>query len=249
MVSAFGDRLRQSRLSEGLSQDELANKLDVAQPTISTWERGAAQPGPKQLSKLEEILGKLLSAKDRSHDDSDFVGGLPSNAFGVWLRRARGNAKMSVPELAKSAGISSVAIYNIESGKSINPQAETKASLERALKSKIPEEVRKEIVDEQEIKGVGTLTDFDPHDEKSLPKAPGVYVFYDVSERPIYIGKSDNISRRVKDHSDKFWFKRPIVDSASYVEIKDQSMRHSVEQVLIKFLKSNAVINKQSVDR
>ncbi len=76
-----------------------------------------------------------------------------------------------------------------------------------------------------------------------------VYVFYDVSDRPVYIGESQNIGTRVGTHEDKFWFKFPIVSNAAYVEIKDKDLRHQVEQVLIKFLKSNAVINKQSVDR
>lgn len=34
----------------------------------------------------------------------------------------------------------------------------------------------------------------------NLPKSPGVYIFKDKSGKPIYIGKSQNISRRVRDH-------------------------------------------------
>ncbi len=74
-------------------------------------------------------------------------------------------------------------------------------------------------------------------------------MFYDVSDRPVYVGKAKNIKIRVSSHEEKFWFKYPIVSHAAYVEIKDEQLRHQVEQVLIKFLKSNAVINKQSVDR
>jgi hypothetical protein len=46
-----------------------------------------------------------------------------------------------------------------------------------------------------------------------------------------------------------FWFKSPIVEKGAYVHIKDSKLRHQVEQILIKFLKSNAVLNKQSVER
>jgi hypothetical protein len=53
----------------------------------------------------------------------------------------------------------------------------------------------------------------------------------------------------VGGHEDKFWFKFPIVSHGAYIEVKDDALRHQVEQVLIKFLKSNAVINKQSVDQ
>jgi hypothetical protein len=89
----------------------------------------------------------------------------------------------------------------------------------------------------------------DPHDAASLPSCPGVYVFYDVSDRPVYVGKAEKISKRVKDHTDKFWFKHPIVSHGAYVQIDGATLRYQVEQVLIKFLKSDAVINKQSVER
>jgi len=113
----------------------------------------------------------------------------------------------------------------------------------------VPEDVRTEMEEEQEIAGLGPLTDFDPHCAEDRPKVPGVYVFYDVSDRPVYVGKAKDIKGRVGSHEEKFWFKYPIVSHAAYVEIADQNLRHQVEQVLIKFLKSNAVINKQSVDR
>ena len=106
------------------------------------------------------------------------------------------------------------------------------------------------VVEEQSgIAGLGSLTDFDPHDDNDLPTEPGVYVSYDISQRPIYVGKSDNIRRRVREHSDKFWFKTPIVKTASYIAIRDTDLRNKIEQILIKFLKNNAVINQQHVER
>ena len=77
--------------------------------------------------------------------------------------------------------------------------------LEKALKTKIPTDVQKEAADEQKVPGVGTLQNFDPHKPDQLPKLPGVYVFYDVSDRPVYIGKADNIAARVKNHEEKKW--------------------------------------------
>lgn len=165
------------------------------------------------------------------------------------MRNAREIAKLSVFELANASGVSQVQIYNLESGRSANPRNETKRRLEKALKTKVPEDVRSEVADEQLIEGLGALTDFDPHDDDDRPAVAGVYVFYDVSDRPVYVGKARNIKARVATHEEKFWFKYPIVNHAAYVEIKDEALRHQVEQVLIKFLKSNAVINRQSVDR
>ena len=54
--------------------------------------------------------------------------------------------------------------------------------------------------------------------------------------------------RELGTHFDKFWFKDPIVKYGSYIDVKDQKLCHQLEQAMIKFLKSNAVINKQSAE-
>lgn len=120
--------------------------------------------------------------------------------------------------------------------------------MEKVL-GELPAEAKKEIQDEAEIEGLGPLTDFDPYETEALPTVPGVYVFYDISERPIYVGESSNIKKRIHDHADKFWFKRPIVNTGAYVEIKDAQLRTQTETMMIRFLKSNAVINTQNVVR
>jgi hypothetical protein len=99
------------------------------------------------------------------------------------------------------------------------------------------------------LSGVGELIDFDPHNPGEHPTIGGIYVLYDISERPLYVGQGKSIDKRIRDHHDKFWFRSPIVESALYVQIDDKKLRESVEAVLIKFLKSNAVINKKLVDR
>jgi excinuclease UvrABC nuclease subunit len=73
-------------------------------------------------------------------------------------------------------------------------------------------------------------------------------VLYDNTERPVYVGKGKKIAARLKVHEkQKFWIE-PLVTYASYIEVKNEKTRHQLEQVLIKFLKSNAVLNKQSVE-
>ncbi len=96
---------------------------------------------------------------------------------------------------------------------------------------------------------IGEFIDFNPHDSKDYPTVGDIYVVYDISDRPLYIGQGMTIDKRLRNHYDKFWFKPPIVESASYLQIDDKPLRERVEAMLIKFLKSNAVINKQLVNR
>ncbi len=71
----------------------------------------------------------------------------------------------------------------------------------------------------------------------------------DISDRPIYVGQGQRIATRLRDHHEKFWFRPPIVQNAAYVGIDNKLLREQIERVLIKFLKSNAVLNQQNVDR
>ncbi len=152
-------------------------------------------------------------------------------------------------ELALKADVSRPAVYNIESGRIENPRTETVRRLEQALGRELPAETKKEIRDEATVEGVGEFVEFDPNDRDDWPESPGIYVFYDISERPIYVGQGSNIKRRIQDHEQKFWFKSPIVETAACIKIEDASLREKIETILIRFLKRNAVINKQNVER
>lgn len=245
-MASLGKHIRRARIDQGLSQASVAEKLGTTQATVSNWEADKSRPSGPQIKQMVKVLALALPGRRRKNDAEQQE---TSRAFGRWLQRARDGAGLSVPELAEAASVSAPAIYNIESGRSPNPREATRQKIEKALKQNAPDDVVEVAVETSAIEGLGPLTDFDPHDKDDRPSAPGVYVFYDVSDRPIYVGKGASIRKRVKDHEEKFWFKFPIVATAAYVEIQDEALRHQVEQVLIKFLKSNAVINKQSVER
>jgi GIY-YIG catalytic domain len=144
-------------------------------------------------------------------------------------------------------GVSAIQIYNIETGRTINPRSTTRDSLEQALKQRAPKELVLAVEKSAEIRGVGRMADFDPHSEDEFPREPGVYVFYDISDRPIYVGKSSNIRNRIREHVQKFWYRSPIVEKAAYVRVDDATLRGQLEETLVKFLKS--VINQRLVDR
>jgi transcriptional regulator with XRE-family HTH domain len=245
---SFGERIRRARIRNAMSQSDLAEKLDVTQATISNWETGRSRPRAEQKTEIKRVLGDVAQERVQANDDTSAEPG-PS-AFGAWLNRTRNERQMSVAELAEKSGLSAPAIYNIESGRIANPRAGTVHRLEDALGQELPAEAKREIREEATIKGVGELIDFDPHSDDDLPSVAGIYVFYDISERPIYVGQSGDIRARViRDHREKFWFRPPITKTGAYVEIDDKALREKVETLLIRFLKSNAVINKQNVDR
>lgn len=62
IYESFGDRLARLRKERGITQVELAQRVGIAQPNISDYERGESQPSAEFIIKLVEILG--VSADD-----------------------------------------------------------------------------------------------------------------------------------------------------------------------------------------
>ena len=234
-----GAQIKARRKAAGLSQAALAEKIGVTQSAVSSWETGYAVPDQDHVDALEQIFG----------EGPVDVGSSPSQDYGEWLRGRREEAGLSREQLAAASGVSAIQIYNIETGRTINPRPGTREALERAINQRAPKELVRAVEESAEIRGVGRMTDFDPHSDDDFPHEPGVYVLYDVSDRPVYVGKAGNIRDRIRGHVDRFWYKRPIVEKAAYVRVDDPVLRGQLEETLIKFLKSNAVINQRLVDR
>jgi transcriptional regulator with XRE-family HTH domain len=246
----FGPSLAKARVRLGLSQKELGQKLNppLSQATISHWEQEHTLPSDEQKAQVKRILGAIPVIGTFPADGTDDVAVSPS-AIGAWLNKHRLEQKLSVPELADKSGLSAVSIYNIESGRSQNPQRATVEKLEHALRVKLSAEAKEEAKDDATIEGVGEWFNFDPNSDSEWPNVAGIYVLYDISDRPIYVGQGQKISARLRDHQEKFWYRPPIVQNAAYVGITDKILREQIEKVLIKFLKSNAVLNQQNVER
>ena len=56
----FGNRLYELRKQKGLSQEELASRLDVTRQTVSKWELGETAPDIKQAQILSQIFNVSL---------------------------------------------------------------------------------------------------------------------------------------------------------------------------------------------
>ena len=75
----IGNKLYELRKASGLSQDELAFKLEVSRQAVSKWERGEALPDAENLIKLsklyqvslDEIVGNDINTSTKCDNEPD----------------------------------------------------------------------------------------------------------------------------------------------------------------------------------
>lgn len=60
-AQALGERIRQFRVERGLSQEALAEALDVSRQAVAKWERGASLPSTANLLALSRVFGCSVS--------------------------------------------------------------------------------------------------------------------------------------------------------------------------------------------
>lgn len=61
------DNIKSARKSKGLSQEELAIKLNVVRQTISKWEQGLSVPDSEMLISISETLKQFELRKGKLH--------------------------------------------------------------------------------------------------------------------------------------------------------------------------------------
>jgi DNA-binding XRE family transcriptional regulator len=97
--SEFAARLRALRLAAGLTQQQVAERLDIAQSSYALWERRDVALKPDQLVKLAEILGiwvgELLSESEATRRARG-PSGRARQAFETLSRLPRGRQKQIV---------------------------------------------------------------------------------------------------------------------------------------------------------
>ena len=68
------EKLYELRRAAGLSQEELAERLNVSRQAVSKWENGAAQPELSKLVELSRLYGvsvdELLSIEEAEKGDA-----------------------------------------------------------------------------------------------------------------------------------------------------------------------------------
>lgn len=67
---------------------------------------------------------------------------------------------------------------------------------------------------------------------RNLHKKPGIYFLCGRNEQPLYVGQSGNIYERIKNHSQKCWYKQGV-KNVRCIEIGDENLRKEIESMLI----------------
>ena len=102
-MNTFGERIRQFRKAAGITQGELAQKLNVHLQTVSKWERGISEPDIAWLGELCAALGVSLERlAGVPEGDETFTGAFDAAAFGKnlsALRKERGELQEELAAL------------------------------------------------------------------------------------------------------------------------------------------------------
>lgn len=102
-MNTFGERIRQLRKAAGITQGELAQKLNVHLQTVSKWERGISEPDIAWLGELSAALGVSLERlAGVPEGDETFTGAFDAAAFGKnlsALRKERGELQEELAAL------------------------------------------------------------------------------------------------------------------------------------------------------
>ncbi|MBQ3515334.1 MAG: helix-turn-helix domain-containing protein [Lachnospiraceae bacterium] len=73
----FNENMKALRKNKGLTQDELASRLNVVRQTISKWEKGLSVPDAEMLQKIADVLesdvSQLLGAPIKQNENVDVI--------------------------------------------------------------------------------------------------------------------------------------------------------------------------------
>ena len=113
----LGNKIYDCRKKNGLSQESLAEKLNVARQTISNWETGETAPNPDQLKLLSEVfnisIDELLDNKAfiNSKDSKSGAAGGASESFEKSI-----NARLAGFEYKSAATFHGIPLIHINLG-------------------------------------------------------------------------------------------------------------------------------------
>lgn len=91
----LSENIRSVRISKGLSQEELAIKLNVVRQTVSKWERGLSVPDSEMILSISEVLEtsvSVLLGETVKENDPEDLKAISEKLEVINLQLARQNA-------------------------------------------------------------------------------------------------------------------------------------------------------------
>ena len=82
----FGEKLQKLRARAGLSQDQLAELLDVSRQAVSKWERNEAMPEAEKIVRISRQFGVSTDYLLLEELEEPETAGVPAPAAGLWVR-------------------------------------------------------------------------------------------------------------------------------------------------------------------
>lgn len=130
-TTAFARNLRDLRIERGMTQQQLAERLDVNYCTVSLYESGKREPGYKKLLTISQIFNVSVDYLLKNDPEEALMKGI-----GVVVRYLRG--ALSLREFASRCGVAHTTIDNIEKGidfRTGKPTEMTVATLSKIAKA------------------------------------------------------------------------------------------------------------------
>ena len=118
----FGERLKELRIENGLTQLQLAKILDISKSNISKYEAGSVEPNLDIITKSAIYFGVhtdfLLGLSNNRIDESELEWNFPhaKNRLGSILIKYRKREKLSTDKFAQKIGISESLETELEQG-------------------------------------------------------------------------------------------------------------------------------------
>ena len=82
----FGEKLQKLRARAGLSQDALAELLDVSRQAVSKWERDEAMPEAEKIVRISRQFGVSTDYLLLEEQEEPATASAPAPAAGLWVR-------------------------------------------------------------------------------------------------------------------------------------------------------------------
>ena len=239
---AFGACLRSEVEELVISGYALSKHAGCHPRTVTMICKGEIKtPSEQMMEKLRVAIDQIksgISNHEEEVEENDFD-------FAEWLRFQMEAKSLSGTQLSKLAGCHNTTISAILNRRIENPSNEMMEKIRTALQEEIPLVVTNDLNEKKKFDNKQDVwDDFNPHDHDSIPNKPGVYALFSPTNIVLYVGKAQNVRSRIASHREKKWFLQDIIEYGMLFYSDDENERKKIEDILIKFLRTNAWLNK-----